>query len=316
MKRKKVLICGASGFIGRNLFEALSKREDLEISGIYYKNNVFPEKSNLIQADLRSAAQVKEAILEADVLIQAAAVTAGSKAVSQAPHVFITDNVLMNTLLWQAAFEKKIRQVIFMSCTVMYPDWDRPVVESDTVFGDHLHPAYFGGAWVKIFAEKLAQFYSRQGGIRFTVIRHSNIYGPYDKFDLDRAHVFGASVTKVLTAKERKVRVYGSGNAVRDFLYVSDLVDFVEKAMERQKSSFEIFNVGLGKGIMVKNLVQKMVALSGKPLEVVCDAGQLTIENKLVLDISKAKAKMGWEPKTGLEEGIVKTFDWYRRHHL
>lgn len=313
--RKRVLICGASGFIGRNLFETLSQRGDLEVSGLCFQKNPFPGNPKIGTADLRVPAQVEEAISETDVLIQAAAVTAGSKAVSKAPHEFITDNVMMNTLLWQAAHRKKIPHVIFMSCTVMYPDLDRPVVEGDTVFGDDLPSAYFGGAWIKIFAEKLARFYSSQGETRFTAIRHSNIYGPHDKFDLDRAHVFGASVTKVLNAPEGgKVELHGSGKAVRDLLYISDLVRFVEMAMEKQQTPFEIFNVGLGEGISVKELVQKMVTLSGKNLEVVCDLRQRSIDNKLILNCAKAKTEIGWEPRISLEEGILKTLDWARAH--
>ena len=315
MKKKKVLICGASGFIGRNLFETLSQREALEVLGLCFKNNPFPGNPKVAQADLRIPSQVAEAIPEVDVLIHAAAVTAGSKAVAQAPHEFITDNVMMNTLLWQVAHKRKIPHVLFMSCTAMYPDLDRPVVESDTVFGDDLPTVYFGGAWIKIFAEKLARFYASQGKTRFTAIRHSNIYGPYDKFDLDRAHVFGASVTKVLTASAGStIEVYGSGKAVRDLLYVSDLVRFVEAVMEKQNTPFEIFNVGLGEGISIKALVRKMGSLSGKNLEIVCNENQPSIDNRLVLNCTKAKRQVGWSPEVSLEEGILKTFDWCRDH--
>lgn len=316
MRKKKVLICGASGFIGRNLFETFSKRHDLEVYGLYYKNNPFPSNANLIHADLRIDSQVRAVTKGTDILIHAAAVTAGSKAVSQKPHEFITDNVMMNTLLWRAVHENHVPRVIFMSCTVMYPNIDRPVQETDTVFEGGLHPSYFGGAWVKIFAEKLAEFYAGQGRTQFTIVRHSNIYGPYDKYDLERAHVFGASVTKVLTAENGRVEIYGSGNAVRDLLYISDLVDFVEKVIERQTIPFEIFNVGLGEGISVKDLVQNMVTLSERQLEVICDTTKSTIENRLVLNTNKAKNSVGWRPKIGLEEGILRTFNWYRQHCL
>lgn len=316
MRKKRVLICGASGFIGRNIFETLSKREDLEVYGLYHRNNPFPQNVNFIQADLRVDPQVKSVTKEVDVLIHAAAVTAGSKAVSQRPHEFITDNVLMNTLLWRAAHENHIPQVIFMSCTVMYPNINRPVKETDTVFEGELHPAYFGGAWVKIFAEKLAQFYAGQGRTRFTAIRHSNIYGPYDKYDLERAHVFGATMTKVLTSKDGKVVVQGEGNAERDLLHVSDLVCFVEMAMEKQKSTFEVFNVGLGEAISIKELVKKIVAGSGKNLVIEYDKSKPTIDTKLVLDVRKAQEKTGWVPRVSLEEGIQKTIEWYKLNYL
>lgn len=317
MKKKRILICGASGFIGRNLFETLSKREDLDVHGVYYKNNPFPQNKNLIQADLRVASQVKAVTQEMDVLIHTAAVTAGSKAVSQKPHEFITDNVMMNTLLWQAAHENNVPHVIFMSCTLMYPSSDSPVKETETVFESReLHPAYFGGAWVKVFAEKLAEFYAGQGRTRFTAVRHSNIYGPYDKFDLEKAHVFGATVTKVLTSKNGAIVVQGEGKAERDLLYVSDLVDFVTMVMEKQDSPFEIFNVGLGQAVSVKKLVEKIIVLSGRRLEIVYDTSKPTIDTKLVLDINKVQKKIGWSPRVSLDEGIQKTIEWYKLNRL
>ena len=92
----------------------------------------------------------------------------------------------------------------------------------------------------------MCQFYSRLGKTKHTVIRHSNMYGPYDKYDLEKSHVFGATVTKVMESKDGKVNVWGTGEEKRDLLYVEDLVDFIDTALNNQSSPYELFNVGLG----------------------------------------------------------------------
>jgi nucleoside-diphosphate-sugar epimerase len=145
-------------------------------------------------------------------------------------------------------------------------------------------------------------------------LRHSNIYGPWDKFDLERSHVFGATMTKVLTARDGKIVVWGDGSEGRDLLYVSDLVDFVELSLKRQERQFELTNVGLGKAISVKDLVQQLIDASGKSLRIEYDATKPSLKTKLCLDVTKARETLGWAPKVSLEQGIRLTMQWYREH--
>lgn len=314
-KKKKVLICGASGFIGRNIWDALSLRDDLEVWGTY-RTRRFVDSPNLIPADLTDRAVVATLTRGVDVLIQTAAVTSGAKDIVTRPYIHVTDNVVMNSFLLQAAYDQQVGQVIFFSCTLMYPsDTGVPVKETDVDLNASLQGSYFGGAWMKIFVEKLCEFYSRLGRSRFTVIRHSNIYGPYDKYDLEKSHVFGATVAKVMTSPE-KVTVWGNGEEERDLLYVSDLVRFVGLAMEKQETPFDIFNVGYGRAIAIRDLVEKIVRASGRNLGIEYDVSKPTIPTRLWVDISKAKSQMGWEPTVSLEEGIEKTLAWYSRNVL
>lgn len=313
MGKKRILICGASGFIGRNLFEHFSKRKDFEVIGTYHRRK-FGNLSNLIQADLTKKQDVEKILKGVDILIQAAATTSGSKDIVEKPYLHVTDNAVMNAHLFQAAYEHNISQVIFFSCTVMYPILNRPIRESDLKLDDGIYQKYFGVGWTKVYIEKLCEFYSRLGKTKFTVIRHSNIYGPYDKFDLLKSHVFGATVTKVMTNKSGRIIVWGEGKEERDLLYVSDLVNFVNLVIEKQDYSFDIFNAGLGKSISVKDLVSKIIKISGKKLLVKFDRTKPTIATKLVLNINKAKKKFGWSPKISLDEGINKTLNWYREN--
>ena len=155
-----------------------------------------------------------------DILVQAAATTSGAKEIVNKPYYHVTDNAVMNSLIFRSAFEHNIGHVIFFSCTVMHQSSDKPLKEDDFDANKGMHPRYFGVGWTKVYIEKMCEFYSRISSTKYTVVRHSNIFGPYDKFDLERSHVFGATMTKVMTAKDGgKIVVWGTGEEERDLLY-------------------------------------------------------------------------------------------------
>lgn len=316
--KTKVLVLGASGFIGRNLVEELIKFKGWEIYGSYFKTK--PDKSlkslkslKLQRVDLTDPAQVNKIIRGKDIVIQAAAVTSGSKEIVSKPYIHVTDNAVMNSLIFRACFDHRVNHLVFFSCTVMYPSQRRTVKETD--FKYQITDKYFGVGWTKVYLEKMAEFYSKLGVTKYTVIRHSNIYGPFDKYDLERSHVFGATVTKVMTAKDGKLTVWGDGSESRDLLYVSDLVNFVVTAIKSQTEKFELINVGLGKAISIKQLVKKLVKLSGKEIKIEYDKSKPTIKFNLVPDISRARKIYKWRPRTSLDEGIKKTLAWYKTNY-
>ena len=195
------------------------------------------------------------------------------------------------------------------------PNTGKSVKEGNFNLSAELHKNYFGPGWTKIYAEKLCEFYARLGRTKFTVIRHSNIYGPYDKYDLEWSHVFGATIAKVVSAKDT-VTVWGEGKEERDLLHVSDLVRFMEMAIDAEQAPFELVNVGLGKGIMIRDLVKKIISASGKKIAIAYDTSKPTIPTKLVLDIGMARKKFGWKPLVSLDEGIKKTIAWYLKNKI
>ena len=316
---KKVLICGATGFIGRNIAGHLAKKDDVEVYGTYLNSKPLNNpKITLIKADLTNKDDVDHLLEEdVDVLIQAAATTSGAKDIVTKPYYHVTDNAVMNSLLFRSTFENNVGHVIFFSCTVMHQSSDIPLKETDFDANKEIHPSYFGVGWTKFYIEKMCEFYARVGKTKYTVIRHSNIYGPYDKFDLEKSHVFGATMTKVMTAKdEGKIVVWGTGEEERDLLYVSNLVDFVDLAINKQKNQFELYNVGCGSSISVSDLVKKIINCSGKDISIEYDLSKPSIKTKLCLDITKAKDTLGWFPKVSLEEGIQKTMEWYKSNKI
>jgi GDP-L-fucose synthase len=310
--KKKVLICGATGFIGRNITEQLSRRPDLEVHAVRFQRPEYHcPNVTWHQADLRRPEDIERVIQGVDIIIQAAATTSGSKDIVTRPAIHVTDNAVMNSYLFRSAFEHKIKHVIFFSCTVMYASSDEALKEIDFDANEELHPRYFGVGNTKLYIEKMCQFYAGISETKFTAIRHSNIYGSHDKFDLERSHVFGATITKVMNATD-KVVVWGAGDEERDLLYIDDLVDFVEAAIAKQTVKFGLYNCGYGNAISIKNLVQTIVRLSGKDLAIEHDLSQPTIKTSLFLDCSLAKKELDWESKTSLETGITKTLAWWK----
>ena len=312
--RKKILVCGATGFIGRNIAESYAKRGNFEVYGTYLKSKPLDNpRIKMIQVDLTNKEGVNRLLKGMDLIIQAAATTSGVKDVITKPYYHVTDNAVMNSLIFRAAYEYKISQVVFFSCTVMYQSSEVAVKETDFDANKEMYPSYFGVGWTKVYIEKMCEFYSRIGNTKYTVIRHSNIYGPYDKFDLEKSHVFGATMTKVMTANDGgKIVVWGTGEEERDLLYISDLVSFVELAIDKQESKFELYNVGYGSSISVSNLVKKIIAYSGKDITIEYDLSKPNIKTKLCLDITRAKDLLGWLPKFSLDQGIRKTMEWYK----
>lgn len=317
--KKKILICGATGFIGRNVAEYFATKDEFDVYGTYFSSEPLNDKRiKMIQTDLTNKEDADKVMKGMDIIIQAAATTSGAKDIVEKPYYHVTDNAVMNSLILRAAYEHNVSHLIFFSCTVMYPQTDEmPVKEIDFDANQEIYPKYFGVGWTKVYIEKMCEFYSRIGNTKYTVIRHSNIYGPHDKFDLERSHVFGATTTKVMTVKDGgKIVVWGKGEEERDLLYISDLVDFVELAIEKQESKFELYNIGYGNSISVGELVRKIINYSGKDVRIEYDESKPTLKTKLCLDISKVKNSLGWSPKVSLEEGIRKTMEWYKSNKL
>lgn len=311
MKKKKILVCGASGFIGRNIFETLSKNNKFEVIGTYKSRPFYSSASNLRMVNLTDETSVDKLLREGfDIVIQAAATTSGSKNIVETPEIHVTDNAIMNSLIFRATHRHHVPHVIFFSCTIMYPSGHFPLKETDINLHAELGK-YFGAGWTKIYIEKMCEFYSRLGRTKYTVIRHSNIYGPHDKFDLEKSHVFGATITKVLSSANSQISVWGTGEEKRDLLYVDDLVRFVELVVEKQETPFEIFNVGMGETISVKDLVKRIIRLSAKDLTIIHDLSKPTIDSSITIDIGKSKEQLDWEPQISLDEGIRRTIDWY-----
>jgi GDP-L-fucose synthase len=308
---KKVLICGASGFIGRNLFETLSQRPDLDVYGTYNTKR-FSKSRKLYKVDLTDKESAMTVARNMDVVINASAVTDGSGAIKSNPNRYIADNIRINTNIIESAADNKVNHFIFLSCSIIYPACSNGLTGENDVNISMVHPAYWMSARIKIFCEDMCRNFANVSNCRFTIIRHSNNYGPFDKFDTKKGHFFSATVEKIMNPKDKHVIVWGDGLEVRDLLHVYDLVGFIEQAIRSNtKYQCDVFNVGSGDLLSIKSLVEKINKLSGKNLPIYYDTSKLSIDTKIALDTVRAKYFFNWQPTIDIDSGIRHTIDWY-----
>lgn len=311
---KRLLICGGSGFIGRNCVEHFAKTGKYKITATYFSENKYEPIDNVeyIRVDLRNEEEVKAIMKDKDIVVQSAATTTGAKDVIERPYIHVTDNAVMNSWIFREAVLNKIEHLIFFSCTVMYQPRNEPQKESDWSANDEIYKNYFGVGNTKVYLENMCNFYSRLGDTKFTAIRHSNVYGPYDKYDLDKCHVVPAFINKIINSEDI-LEIWGSGTAKRDIVYIDDLVDMVEKVIDRQEEKYELFNCGAGEAFSINTLANVIMQVNDKELELKYDSTKPDIPTVVVLDCEKAKMKLGWQPKTFIEDGMRKTSDWYKK---
>ena len=312
---RKILICGATGFIGRNLVEYFNNLDEYEVyaTGFKRKLTTLPT-GRFFKVDLTNKQQVENLFTNNhfDVVIQAAASTSGSKDILERPYLHVTDNALMNALILQACYDYDVGHFLFTSCGVMYNPERSPVKETDFHIEEDIFSKYFGVGWTKVYVEKLCKFYSGLGKTKHTVMRLSNAYGAHDKYDLEKSHFFGATITKVLQANDGdELLVWGDGSTERDLLHVDDVVSFIHKAISNQEKKYELYNAGYGSSFSVKQIVEMIIEESGKNLKIKHDLTKPSINTKLALLSDKAEKEIGWKANISIKEGIKKTIEWW-----
>lgn len=308
---KTVLVTGATGLIGANLTEALlSSGASIRATINETAPVVVDDRIEYITADLREEADCKRVVDQVDILFHCAADTSGAAVMVNNPMAQITGNVLMNTRLMEAAVLAEVSNFLFVSSSAVYPPGEHDFKEDEGFDGDPFD-TYFGVAWMKRYAEKLLTFYHRRYGMNATIIRPSNVYGPLDKFDPERSHVLPALIRRV-DSGENPLKVWGSGQEVRDFIYVDDFVRVIIKAVETCADA-EPLNVPSGRLTTIAECAQ-----------IIVDQGGHT-ETKLAFDPSKpttipyralagdgVASRVGDTERVPLEEGLRRTIEWYR----
>ena len=316
---KNILILGGTGFIGRNLVEKFSLNEKFKVVATNFSKNP-PNIDNVtwIHADLTKKDDVDKvfhAQSNYDVVIQAAASTSGIMDTFNRPDFHVTDNAIMNSLILRAINNLSVEHFIFFSCTTMLQSSLEP--QDENQFTGSVDPVdkYFGVGWTKVYVEKLCKFYSRIGKTKFSIIRHSNVYGPWDRNQLHNSHVCGSTITKVLTGSN-EIEIWGSGQEKRDLIYVLDLIELVDLMISNQTSEYCLVNAGGENLISITDLTKLVIQLADNPMNIKYNSSKPTIDFSVTLDNSLAKKLFGWTPKTQLNEGLTKTIKFWRENYL
>ena len=311
----KILILGATGFVGRNLAERLYKEgyTNLRNHGFNRKLEGFGES---VQGDLRDDKFVEEIMKGVDVVYHCAASTSNAVDTIYAPLLHVTPNVIINALTMEKAYKEGVKKFIFLSSSTIYPEsGERAVRETDNIY-ESIYKTYFPVGWMKRYAEVLCKMYSEIliNPMQTVIVRPANLYGPHDKYDLDKCHVTPASIIKVATRLD-PIPVWGDGTEIRDLLYVEDFCEALQLIMEKEEVH-EIYNVGSNKGYSVNEVIGYLKEIEGleSPIDYVNNKAPM-IPTRLI-DSYKIFYTLGWEAKTSIKEGLEKTLNWYKSVYL
>jgi len=298
----KVLITGATGFVGKNLLKKISDIH--EVVGVGSK-----------ECDLRLQQDTRKLIkdIRPDVVIHAAGSVGGIGANRDNPGKFMYENLVMGTNMIHESLESNVSKFILLGTVCAYPKFTQvPFKEEDIWLG---YPEETNAPYgiAKKTLSKLLEAYNEQYGMNVANLIPVNMYGPEDHFNLTSSHVIPALILKLISAKNRgesSITVWGTGQASREFLYVDDCVDAIIKAVGTDVSP-EPINIGTGKEIKICDLVQTIADCIGFEGDIVYDTTKPDGQPRRCLDTTRAKERLGFEAKTSLKDGVQKTIDWY-----
>lgn len=313
-ENKKVLVAGGTGFVGVNLINRLlSLGADVRAT-VHNKPAVIDDdRIEYITCDLMEKDDCRRAAEGVDYVFMCAANTSGAAVMAKTPLVHVTPNILMNTLLLDAAYSAGVNKLLFISSNTVYPAVDHPVTEEEMVPGD-VFEKYFCVAWMKQFTEVLCRMYAEKipRPMKTVVVRPANIYGPYDDFEWETSHVLPALMRKVVERHD-PIQVWGDGNDVKDFIYIDDFIDGMLLAMERIEN-FEPVNIASGVPCTIKQALQAMLEADGyTDARISFDASKPTMIPIRLIDASMARRVLGFEVRTSMAEGLKRTIQWYRQ---
>ena len=311
-KNKNILVTGATGFIGTNLIKELVKLE-ANITGVIHKKKPkikFPD-IKYISADLLNSEECNIACKDIDIIFMCAANSSGASVIETTPLAHLTPNIVMNSLMLEAAYKNNVKKFVFISSNTVYPVTDYPVSEDDVNY-EFFHKYHIVG-WMKLFSEQMCKMYSShiKNPMNTLIVRPGNIYGPYDKYSKKDSKVIAALIRR-FAEQESPLNVWGDGQDIKDFIYIDDFIDGLIMVASENNFTGPI-NISSGKSVTIKKVIDTLCEITKQTnLEIFYDSTKPTmipvrlISNKLAQSLFKIKINHS------LFEGLKKTYDWYK----
>ena len=309
---KKIFIAGHKGMVGSAI---MSKLIDEGFSNII--------KASRDILDLTDQSSVRDFFTsqKIDYVFLAAAKVGGINANNSNPADFIYDNLMIQSNVIKAAHDNGVKRLLFLGSSCIYPKNAKQPITENEILSDHLEPTNEPYAIAKISGIKLCESFNRQFGTDFRSIMPTNLYGYNDNFNEINSHVIPGLIYRFHKAKinnESRVAVWGSGVALREFLFVEDMADASIFVMNLSKEDYRRvtmpmlshINIGSGEEISIKELSMLIKEIIGFKGEIVFDENKPDGPLRKCVD-SRIINNFGWSHKTSLEDGILKTYKWF-----
>lgn len=229
---------------------------------------------------------------------------------------FIYENLQVQNNVIYSSWKYKVKKLLFLGSSCIYPKYSPQPIKEEYFLTGKLEETNDAYAIAKIAGIMMCQSYNTQYKTNFISVMPTNLYGPHDNFDLNHSHVLPAMIRKFYEAKlngDLNVTLWGTGEALREFLYIDDLADACVFLMEKYNGS-EFLNIGVGKDISIKELAELIKKIVGYEGTIVWDTTKPNGTPRKLLNIEKLRA-LGWEAKTPLNRGIQKTLEWFKQNY-
>lgn len=311
MKSRRILVAGAAGLAGSALLDRLYGL-GADVRGTFHERPpaLLPERH--VRADLTSLDDCLAATARMQDVVICAAQTFGAQIMRDEPTRLVLPNLQIHSNLLEACRMNGVERVLVISSSTVYQEAFRPLREDELDLNQQPFQLYQGVGWMKRYVEELARFYHDRYGLGVAIVRPSNIYGPRDKFEDDRSHVLPALIKRALK-HETPFVVWGTGAAVRDFLFVEDFVDdlLAVLALERPFHC-EPLNLASGSELTIRDAVATILEVCRHDAPPQYDPSKPDAIPYRMLDTTKADAILGRRPRTSFRDGIEQTVRWYR----
>ena len=303
----RVLLTGASGFLGQNLLPKLRQ---------YYSTYGISSKD----ADLRKQSDCKKVITRfyPDVIVHAAGSVGGIGANRDNPGKFMYDNLIMGANLIEEARHQGIGKFVLLGTVCAYPKFTPVPFKEEELWNGYPEETNAPYGIAKKTLMKMIETYNEQYGFQGVNLIPVNMYGPYDHFNLTSSHVIPALILKVHRAmknRDSSITLWGTGQASREFLYAEDCAEAIDLAIKKNIGP-EPINIGTGKEIKICELIETIADLMSYSGDIVYDDTKPDGQPRRCLDTTKARDVIGFEAKTGLSEGLKKTIQYFLESNI
>ena len=303
-KSDKIYVAGHRGLVGSAIVRNLEEKGYTNVIGRTHR-----------ELDLTSQQAVRE-FFEAerpDVVVLAAAKVGGINANNTAPAEFAYENMQIQCNVIQCSHVYHVRKLLFLGSTCIYPRMAPQPIPEDALLTGPLEETNEAYAIAKISGLEMCKFYKRQYGDDFISCMPTNLYGPYDNYDLSGSHVMPAMIRKFHDAKMNNVpsvELWGSGTPLREFLYVDDMADACVFLLEHYDGEQHV-NIGTGREVTIRELADTVRRVVGYQGEIVWNPDMPDGTPRKLTDVTKLH-NLGWTHKVELEEGVQLAYDWFR----